>query len=67
MVRISERDDVMVSRVQPGHRGSHVVGLRAAVHEIHVVQGLGEGGSQSLSVFMDLDTYDTDEMRLVSN
>ena len=53
MIGISERDDVEVARVEPGHVHGEVVGLRAAVDEVDALQGLRQSLGQAFGVLVD--------------
>ena len=53
MVGISERDDVEVARVEPGHVHGEVVGLRAAVDEVDALEGLRQSLGQAFSVLVN--------------
>ena len=53
MIGISERDDVEVARVEPGHVHGEVVGLRAAVDEVDALEGLRQSLGQAFSVLVN--------------
>ena len=60
MIGISERDNVEVPRVEPGHIHGEVVGLRAAVDEVDALQGLGQSLGQAFGVLMNFRLKKTD-------
>ena len=53
MIGISERDDVEVARVEPGHVHGEVVGLRAAVDEVDALQWLRQSLGQAFGVLVN--------------